>query len=93
MYETRSATALPADVVEAIDAGRVDWVTFTSSSTARNFAALLGPDYAAKLANVKTASIGPVTSDTLRELGLPVTVQAATAAVGAVADAVLSYSK
>ncbi len=93
VYETKPATALPPEVIEAVDAGRVDWVTFTSSSTAKNFTALLGPDYAAKLANVKTASIGPVTSDTLRSLGLPVTVQAETAGVAALAASLLSYSK
>ena len=93
VYETKPATSLPPEVVEAVDAGRVDWVTFTSSSTAKNFAALLGSDYAVKLANVKTASIGPVTSDTLRALGLPVTVQAETAGVEALAASLLSYSK
>ncbi|MDB5325808.1 MAG: cysGA hemD, partial [Phycisphaerales bacterium] len=93
VYETKPAASLPPEVIEAIDAGRVDWVTFTSSSTARNFAALLGDSYKEKLANVKTASIGPVTSDAVRALGLPVTVQATAADVSALAAAVLSYSK
>ena len=93
VYETKAAAALPPEVIEAIDAGRVDWVTFTSSSTAKNFAALLGDAYKEKLANVRTASIGPVTSDTIRALGLPVTVQATAADVSALAAALLSYSK
>jgi uroporphyrinogen-III synthase len=54
---------------------RPDFVTFTSSSTARNLAALLG-ERAVFRKGVRTASIGPVTSSTLRELGLPVHVQA-----------------
>jgi uroporphyrinogen-III synthase len=54
-------------------------VTFTSSSTVRNFVTLLGgrghpphtvPD------GIQMASIGPVTSATLREFGLPVDVEA-----------------
>ena len=36
-----------------------------------------GGDLAARLAGVRLASIGPVTSATLRELGLPVAVEAA----------------
>jgi uroporphyrinogen-III synthase len=65
--------------------GRPDWITFTSSSTVRNFVELLGgkrgrgrprhmgnEDY-----RVRLASIGPVTSSTLRELGLPVDIEAA----------------
>jgi uroporphyrinogen-III synthase len=51
-------------------------VTFTSSSTARNFSELLGNRGARKLTDVQFASVGPVTSGTLRELGLPVAVEA-----------------
>jgi uroporphyrinogen-III synthase len=53
-------------------------ITFTSSSTARNFVALLdAQDPAAALRGITLASIGPVTSATLRELGLPADVEAA----------------
>jgi uroporphyrinogen-III synthase len=54
-------------------------VTFTSSSTVKNFAELLGPAQRtrpASLDGIRTASIGPVTSATLRELGLPVDIAA-----------------
>jgi uroporphyrinogen III methyltransferase/synthase len=46
-----------------------DWITFTSSSTVKNFLALAG---AAALKDVRIASIGPVTSHTVRTHGLPV---------------------
>jgi uroporphyrinogen-III synthase len=69
-------------------------VTFTSSSTVRNFVALLRPR-SASLDKILMASIGPVTSSTLREFGLPVDISAkefsipglAKAIVGAVAEA------
>jgi uroporphyrinogen-III synthase len=54
-------------------------VTFTSSSTVKNFAELLGPAQRtrpASLDGIRMASIGPVTSATLRELGLPVDIAA-----------------
>ncbi len=51
-------------------------VTFTSSSTVRNFVDLVGPRDAANLAGVRMASIGPVTSSTLRELGLRIDIAA-----------------
>ena len=58
---------------------RPDVVTFTSSSTVRNFMTLLGgrgrPPHTL-LDGVGFASIGPVTSATLREFGLPVHVEA-----------------
>jgi len=51
-------------------------VTFTSSSTARNFAELLGNFKSASISHVQFASIGPVTSATLRELQMPVAIEA-----------------
>ncbi len=68
---------------------RPDWITFTSSSTVRNFVALLdqsrgrvgrvhtNSSLKRHLNGVKLASIGPVTSSTLRAFGLPVDVEAA----------------
>ena len=54
-------------------------ITFTSSSTVRNFVALLGrrgrPPHT-NLDGIRFASIGPITSETLRELGLPVHIEA-----------------
>ncbi len=58
-------------------------ITFTSSSTVKNFVELLGLRSAraalkkpARYHGVHTASIGPVTSATLREFGLPVDIEA-----------------
>jgi len=50
-----------------------DIITFTSSSTVRNFVALYGTDI---LRNSKVASIGPVTSKTLRDMNIEVDVEA-----------------
>jgi uroporphyrinogen-III synthase len=59
-------------------------VTFTSSSTVKNFVELLNSDKTrargrarhTQLDGIWMASIGPVTSATLRELGLPVDIRA-----------------
>ncbi|MDR3289251.1 MAG: uroporphyrinogen-III C-methyltransferase [Peptococcaceae bacterium] len=55
---------------------QIDAVTFTSSSTVRNFLTLLEGD-PSLLREVKIFSIGPVTSQTARELGLTVYKEAA----------------
>src|SRR5207248_1119942 len=86
-YETRPATSLPAELTEALDARRVNWITFTSSSTARNFASLLGERWRDRLDGVKIASIGPITSETLRELGRSPDVEATTFNVEGLVDA------
>ena len=88
VYETKPATALPEELIEALGEGRVNWVTFTSSSTARNFAALLGPDYRTRLEGVKLASIGPITTQTLAELGLTPAVQAEESDVQGLVEAI-----
>jgi uroporphyrinogen-III synthase len=52
-------------------------VTFTSSSTVRNFVELLGgQEHLRMLEGIRFASIGPITSATLREFGLPVHMEA-----------------
>jgi uroporphyrinogen-III synthase len=51
-------------------------ITFTSSSTVRNFIALSNRRAAKQLAGIQFASIGPVTSATLRELGLRADIEA-----------------
>ena len=51
-------------------------ITFTSSSTVRNFVELAGTRNNRDLADIRLASIGPVTSSTLRELGLRVDIAA-----------------
>jgi len=63
-------------------------VTFTSSSTVRNFVALLGPRNA-KLDGIQLASIGPVTSSTLRELGLCINIEAKEFTIPGLAEAIL----
>jgi uroporphyrinogen III methyltransferase/synthase len=52
--------------------GSIDMVTFTASSTVRNFVESVG----AEVGRASVASIGPITSATARELGLPVHVEA-----------------
>jgi uroporphyrinogen-III synthase len=71
-YRTVRPEGFDADVLARLTAGQVDLVALASSSTVRNFAAMVdGHDWSARL-----VSIGPVTSDTCRELGLDVAVEA-----------------
>lgn len=66
-----SEGALP--LRRAVEEGRVDVVTLTSASTARAWVEAVGGERARA---VPVASIGPVTSDAARELGLDVLVEA-----------------
>ena len=73
-YKTILETAGQEQALAALDAGEIDAVTFTSASTARNFAAILGPDRLRQVlaGNTKFLSIGPVTSNAMKECGIPI---------------------
>ena len=60
----------------ANSSSRPDIVTFTSSSTATNFLSLLEKDHWHSLREIWLASIGPVTSDTLRQAGFKPNIEA-----------------
>ena len=63
-------------LVHDLEAGRIDVVTFTSSSTVDNLCNLLGPDAVRLLSRPRIASIGPITTETALARGLRVDVTA-----------------
>jgi uroporphyrinogen-III synthase len=77
-YETVLPEASRTQLREVLcdPARKPDVITFTSSSSVRNFFDLLGKGNDGLLSGVKLASIGPVTSQTMRELGLRVDLEA-----------------
>jgi len=68
-----------------------DAVTFTSASTAGNLIALLQAAGLTLPAAVVRASIGPVTSRALRDLGLPPHLEAVEPTIAALADSLAAY--
>lgn len=88
IYQTRLARELPVDVLEALWQRQVEWVTFTSSSTARNLVQLLGEE-ANLLESVKIASIGLITSRTVRELGYAVAAEAKRSDIDGLVEAIV----
>ena len=71
-YRTVPETEDVSGAIARFKAEGADLITFTSSSTVENFMALKLP----LPVGMKTASIGPITSKTMRELGLTVDVEA-----------------
>lgn len=68
--------SLPPKVLKALEEKLVDCITFTSSSTVDNFAAMLGENRMLRLLEgVKVAAIGPITARSCRELGLAVDIE------------------
>lgn len=75
--------------LRAMQEGDVDVITFTSSSTVKNFVRLVeGTGVLEKLDGVIVASIGPVTTKTARRLGIRVDVEPARYTVAALVEAI-----
>lgn len=75
-YRNTVTDSLSNHVLLALEEQRIHCVTFTSSSTAENLAAMLGENRMLRLLQgVAVAAIGPVTARTCRELGLKVDIE------------------
>lgn len=93
VYRTIRPPRTKAEELQGLlEQGTIDLVTFTSSSTVRNFVALLPKDdLRALLGSTQIACIGPITAATAREYGLDVAVQPASYTVPALAEAIVAY--
>ncbi|EGO63910.1 uroporphyrinogen-III C-methyltransferase [Acetonema longum] len=80
---------LAADLAD----GKLDMVTFTSSSTVTNTVALLGPDAVKLLANTKIACIGPVTAGTCYDLGITPAIIASEYTIQGLVQSITEYFK
>jgi len=92
--EVTAYRILPARITEdeivALEGSPPDVATFASSQTARNLVERLGRSRARRLlARAQIASIGPVTSQTLRELGFRVHVEAREATIPSLVSSIV----
>ncbi len=73
VYSSTDVDRPDPNVAAQLRAGRIDWITVSSSAIARSLARMFGDD----LHKAKLASISPLTSDALRELGYAPAAEAA----------------
>jgi len=91
-YQTRRVEDGVGRLREALASGSVDAVTFTSSSTARNFAEQFSDDErSAWRGRITVASIGPITAATAAEYGLSTDVMPSEYTIPALARALADY--
>jgi uroporphyrinogen III methyltransferase/synthase len=76
-YETVPSSEGREALARDLEAGSIDCVTFTASSTVTNFVAAFGAEEAVRLlSRARVACIGPITASTARENGLEVHAEA-----------------
>jgi uroporphyrinogen III methyltransferase/synthase len=90
VYETIMENSNAEVVKELLSLGKVDVVTFTSSSTVKNFVALVGEgDKIALPDGVTVACIGPITAQTAEEMGMKSDIVADESTIEGLVDALL----
>jgi uroporphyrinogen III methyltransferase / synthase len=72
IYNTVMESSHKETIMNLIEKNKIDYITFTSSSTVNNFIKIIGIDNINKLSNTKLISIGPITSKTIESYKLKV---------------------
>ena len=85
VYSSTDVIEPDPEVAEALAAGRIDWITVTSSAIARSLVGLFGDD----LCRSRLASISPITSEVLGELGYAAAAEASEYTMEGVVQAIL----
>jgi uroporphyrinogen III methyltransferase/synthase len=91
-------TVLPkenvAEVRKLLKRREVSAITFTSSSTVSNFVEMLGPEEVRELTSgIPVASIGPITAEKAKALGIETAVMPADYTIPALVQALVEYFK
>ncbi len=70
VYETVKDHGNRDLILDMLTKGKIDYLTFTSSSTVTNFIESIGPDNIHLLNDLTIVSLGPITAETARNAGL-----------------------
>ena len=92
VYENVKPTADAARIINLFELKKIDIITFTSSSTVRNFVEILGQKgYKTLIQGAAIACIGPTTGETAQEYGMPVDIMPKEHTIPALIDAIAEY--
>jgi len=92
VYETKTCEESKEKLRNILEEG-VDIVTFTSSSTVKNFFKLIEETERSYLKDIVFASIGPITSATLREFGFEPHIEAKEYTIEGLVNAIKNFLK
>ena len=90
IYETKICEESKEKLKEILKEG-VDLITFTSSSTVKNFFKLVEDAEKEQLKNIIFVSIGPITSSTLKEFGFEPHIEAEEYTIEGLVRAIENY--
>ncbi|MHC4566960.1 MAG: uroporphyrinogen-III synthase, partial [Planctomycetota bacterium] len=87
VYTAAEVKSDPSSLVESLGGGKIDWVAFASPSSVNGFFGQV-PAWAVNSSKSRIASIGPVTSGRLKELGVKVDVTAGEHTIDGLLDSI-----
>ncbi len=91
-YESVPSSDGKDELAKSLEAGRIDCVTFTASSTVENLVGAYGVEEAVRLlGGTRIACIGPITADTARKHGIRVDVEAREYTIPGLIEAVVDF--
>jgi len=91
-YRTIRPQGKKNEILAMVREGKIDMVTFASSSTVSNFAEMFAPEELKEIVSrVKAASIGPITTETARKFGFDVVVEPTRYTIEALAEKIAGY--
>ncbi len=91
-YRTKEVRDNADLLLKRLEEGTIDLITFTSSSTVKNFHAILPPEKLGTLmSGVTIASIGPITTETARKLGFDVHITAESFTIPGLCEAIQKH--
>ena len=79
--------------LQVIDDEEVEYITFASSSTVKNFMTLIGENNIKKLNDKKIISTGPITSKTIEDFGVEIYKEADEATIDSMIDIISNDKK
>ncbi len=93
-YQTAAPRALGEPIQDRFRQHDIHYLTFTSSSTVKNFCQLFTDrqEMYQLMRQARVACIGPITAQTVQEEGLPVDIVAAQNTVPALVDAIVAHA-
>jgi uroporphyrinogen III methyltransferase/synthase len=89
IYKTTIPLGLSGELKDIVE--NTDMVTFTSSSTAENFAAILGCHEKEICGKIRAASIGPITTEAVKKAGIEIACEAREYTIPGLVEVILEY--
>lgn len=90
IYETVLDDSKKDEVLDILNSGEADYITFASSSTVTNFVDIIGKENIDKLNELKVISIGPITTQTAKDLNISIYKEADIATIDGMIDCIMN---